>query len=97
MEGIWLHNYVPSWGHLINFLANSLVGTLFLGSVDASSEVADANMLADLLEKKIDKVGNEYIVQLVTDIGSNFKAVGRILMERIPHLFWTPCAAHCLN
>ncbi|KAG2572458.1 hypothetical protein PVAP13_7KG180555 [Panicum virgatum] len=83
--------------HLINFLANSPAGTFFLGSVNASSEVADANMLADLLENQIDKVGKEYVVQLVTDNGANFKAAGRILMERIPHLFWTPCATHCLN
>ncbi|CAO2173441.1 unnamed protein product, partial [Urochloa humidicola] len=83
--------------HLINFLAGSPAGTFFLGSVDASSEIANANMLADLLEQQIEKVGKEYVVQLVTDNGSNFKAAGRILMERIPHLFWTPCAAHCLN
>jgi hypothetical protein len=31
--------------HIINFLANSPAGTIFLGSVDASSEVANANML----------------------------------------------------
>jgi len=83
--------------YLINFLANSPVGTFFLGSVDASSEVADKDMLADLLERQIDKIGREYGVQVVTDNGSNFKAAGRILMDRIPHLFWTPCAAHCLN
>ncbi|CAD6269503.1 unnamed protein product [Miscanthus lutarioriparius] len=83
--------------HLINFLANSPVETFFLGLVDASSEVADKDMLADLLEKQIDKIRMEYVVQVVTDNGSNFKAAGRILMDRIPHLFWTPCAAHCLN
>ncbi|CAD6238129.1 unnamed protein product [Miscanthus lutarioriparius] len=83
--------------HLINFLANSLAGTFFLGSVDASSEIANANMLAGLLEKQIDKVGKEHVVQIVTNNGANFKAVGRLLMERIPHLFWTPCAAHCLD
>ncbi|XP_066318527.1 uncharacterized protein [Miscanthus floridulus] len=83
--------------HLINFLANSPAGTFFLGSVDASSEIANANMLADLLEKQIDKVGKEHVVQIVTDNGANFKAAGRLLMERIPHLFWTPCAAHCLD
>jgi hypothetical protein len=54
-------------------------------------------MLADLLEKQIEKVGKEYVVQIVTDNGSNYKAAGRILMERIPTLFWTPCAAHCLD
>ncbi|KAG2634133.1 hypothetical protein PVAP13_2NG252703 [Panicum virgatum] len=83
--------------HIINFLANSPAGTFFLGSVDASSEVASMDLLADLLEKQIDNIGREYVVQLVTDNGSNFKAAGRILMERIPHLFWTPCDAHCLN
>ncbi|CAD6225607.1 unnamed protein product [Miscanthus lutarioriparius] len=54
-------------------------------------------MLADLLEKQIDKVGKEHVVHIVTDNGANFKAAGRLLMERIPHLFWTPCAAHCLD
>ncbi|XP_066391968.1 uncharacterized protein [Miscanthus floridulus] len=83
--------------HLINFLANSPAGTFFLGSVDASSEIANANILADLLEKQIDKVGKEHVVQIVTDNGANFKAAGRLLMERIPHLFWTPCPAHCLD
>lgn len=83
--------------HLINFLANSPAGTYFLGSVDASTEIANANMLADLLEKQIIKVGKEHVVQMITDNGANFKAAGRILMDRIPHLFWTPCAAYCLD
>lgn len=83
--------------HLINFLANSPAGTYFLCSIDASSETANANMLADLLEKQIDKIGRENVVQVVTDNGANFKAAGGLLMERIPHLFWTPCAAHCLD
>jgi hypothetical protein len=34
--------------HLINFLVNSPEGTYFLESVDASSEVHSATMLADL-------------------------------------------------
>ena len=34
---------------------------------------------------------------MVTDNGANFKAAGRLLMERIHTLFWTPCAAHCLD
>jgi len=33
----------------------------------------------------------------VTDNGTNYKAAGKILMHRIPTLFWSPCAAHCLN
>jgi hypothetical protein len=30
--------------------------------VDATSEMADAQMLADLLEKQVDKIGKEYVV-----------------------------------
>jgi hypothetical protein len=83
--------------HLINFLANSPADTFFPGSIDASSEVADGRMLADLIEKQIEKIGKEYVVQVVTDNGANFKAAGRILTERIPTLFWTRCVAHCLD
>jgi hypothetical protein len=54
-------------------------------------------MAADLLEKQIDKVDKEYVVHVVTDNRANFKSAGRILMERVPTLFWTPCVAHCLD
>ncbi|KAL5658095.1 hypothetical protein ACJX0J_031258, partial [Zea mays] len=52
---IMLENMVAQFiqRHLINFLANSLAGTYFLGSVDASSEVENANMLADLWGKNM--------------------------------------------
>ena len=82
---------------LINFLVNNLEGTYFLESVDASSEVHSANKLADLLEKKIEEIGKDKVVQVVTDNGANFKAAGKLLMERIPTIFWSPCAAHCLD
>jgi hypothetical protein len=83
--------------HLINFLVNSPASTFFLESVNASSETADAQMLAALLEKRIDAIGRDKVVQIVTDNGANFKAAGRFLERKIPHLFWTPCAAHCLD
>ncbi|KAM0881724.1 hypothetical protein ACQ4PT_032771 [Festuca glaucescens] len=83
--------------HLINFLVNSPEGTYFLESVDASSECQDARMIADLLEKRIEDVGKENVVQVVTDNGANYKAAGKLLMERIPTLYWSPCACHCLD
>ncbi|KAM0872287.1 hypothetical protein ACQ4PT_038817 [Festuca glaucescens] len=83
--------------HLINFLVNSPAGTYFLESVDASIECQDARMIADFLEKRIEDVGKENVVQVVTDNGANYKAAGKILMERIPTLYWSPCACHCLD
>ncbi|XP_019166878.1 PREDICTED: uncharacterized protein LOC109162646 [Ipomoea nil] len=54
-------------------------------------------MLAGLLEQKVEEVGKENVVQIVTDNGANYKAGGKLLEERIRTLFWTPCAAHCLD
>jgi hypothetical protein len=62
--------------HLINFLVNSPEGTYFLESVDASSQVHSATMLADLLQEKIEDIEKDNVVQVVTDNGANYKAVG---------------------
>jgi hypothetical protein len=83
--------------HLINFLVNSPEGTFFLELVDASSESHDALMLAELLDKRIEQIGRDKVIQVVTDNGANYKAAGRILVQNTPTLFWTPCAAHCLD
>lgn len=83
--------------HLINFLVNSPEGTFFLGSVNGSSEIHDAPYLAELLGQKVEEIGVENVVQICTDNGSNYKAAGRMLMEKYPKLYWTPCAAHCLD
>ncbi|KAL6512937.1 hypothetical protein OROHE_019727 [Orobanche hederae] len=82
---------------LINFLANSPEGTFFLGSVNASSESHDGQMLANLLESKIKEIGEKNIVQVVKDNGANYMLAGQILEIRMPTLFWTPCAAHCVD
>lgn len=34
---------------------------------------------------------------MVTDNGANYKAAGKLLERRFPGLWWTPCAAHCIN
>jgi len=73
--------------HLINFLVNSPEGTYFLESIDASGEVHDAYLLADLLEERIEQIGKDKVVQVVTDNGSNYKAAVKLLMERILMLF----------
>lgn len=83
--------------HLVNFLVNSLAGTFFLESIDILHLAADAQLIANLLEKQIDIIRRNYVVRIVSDNGSNYKAAGRLLMERIPTLYWTPCAAHCLD
>jgi hypothetical protein len=79
---------------LINFFVNSPARTYFLEFVDASIEAHDATMLADLLERRIVQITKENVVQVVMDNSANYKAADKLLMQRIPTLFWTPYAAN---
>ena len=49
------------------------------------------------MDKVVDEVGEENIVQVVTDNRASFKATGYMLMEKRKQLFWSPCAAHCID
>jgi flavoprotein len=57
----------------------------------------NVNYISGLMSEVIDEVGASRVVQMVSDNGANFKAAGRIIMEKYNHIFWTPCAAHCID
>ncbi|XP_077248253.1 uncharacterized protein LOC143887897 [Tasmannia lanceolata] len=82
---------------LINFLAYCPRGTVFLKCIDASSEQKNAKYLFKLFDKVVEEVGEKYVVQFVTDNAANYKAAGRLLMEKRKNLFWASCAAHCID
>ncbi|XP_043723450.1 uncharacterized protein LOC122670575 [Telopea speciosissima] len=83
--------------HLINFLVNCPKGTYFMGSIDASNQVQDANMLFQLLDSKIEEIGADNVVQIVTDNVANYVTAGKLLLQKRSRLYWTPCAARCLD
>uniref|UniRef100_A0A6J0PE92 Uncharacterized protein LOC109505405 n=2 Tax=Elaeis guineensis var. tenera TaxID=51953 RepID=A0A6J0PE92_ELAGV len=72
-------------------------GTIFLKSVDASDTSKTADMLYKLFKKIIMSVGFENVVHVVTDNAANYVAARKKLEQDFPTLFWSPCAAHCLN
>ncbi|XP_019431511.1 PREDICTED: uncharacterized protein LOC109338678 [Lupinus angustifolius] len=82
---------------LINFLVYSPKGISFVKSVDASDVVKDARTLCNLFIELVEFVGVTNVVHLVTDNAANYKVVGSMLSEKFPSIFWSPCAAHCLN
>jgi len=49
------------------------------------------------MNKFVDEVGEENIVQVVTDNEESSKAAGYLLMEKRKHLFWSPCTAHYID
>ncbi|XP_057861935.1 uncharacterized protein LOC131070430 [Cryptomeria japonica] len=82
---------------LLNFLVSSTGGTMFLKSIDASAHSKNATYLCEVIEEVIYEVGEENVVEVVTDNAANYVAVGKLLMERHPSIFRSPCAAHCID
>lgn len=82
---------------LINFLVNSSMGTIFLKSIDASHISKTTENVFKMIDDIVDEVGEENVVQVVTDNAANYKAAGEMLMLKRKRLYWTPCAAHCID
>ncbi|XP_050916609.1 uncharacterized protein LOC127131733 [Lathyrus oleraceus] len=84
--------------HIMNFLVYCHKGTVFWKFVDASDvDSRNTDYYFQLLDKVMEEVGEEYVVQVVTDNEVTLKAVGQKLMEKRPHLYLSSCATHCLD
>ncbi|RVW97523.1 hypothetical protein CK203_058479 [Vitis vinifera] len=81
---------------IINFMVYSKGSTIFLKSVDASNNIKDNKYIYGLLKDVIKEVGKKNVVQIVTDNGSAFVKAGKLLMKKY-NLYWTSCAAHCID
>ena len=79
---------------IINFLVNSPKGTVFLKSIDASAISKTAEKVFEMMDDIVEEVGEDNVIQVVTDNATNYKAAGQMLMTKRKKLFWTPCAAH---
>ncbi|PNX78363.1 hypothetical protein L195_g034341 [Trifolium pratense] len=82
---------------LINFMATSTAGPIFLKAIDTTGEFKDRHYIANLILSAIDEVGAQNVVQVITDNAPVCKAAGSIVESMHPHIFWTPCVVHTLN
>ncbi|XP_031285832.1 uncharacterized protein LOC116144531 [Pistacia vera] len=82
---------------LINFLVSSPHGSYFVSSVDATDVVENALNLFKLLDKVVEEVGEENVVQVITDNTPSYKTAGKMLEEKRRNLFWMPCATYCID
>ncbi|XP_039687989.1 uncharacterized protein [Medicago truncatula] len=69
----------------------------FIKSVDASGASKTSEMLFKLFKEVVLYIGPENVVHIVTDNAANYVAAGRLLEKEFPGLYWSPCAAHCIN
>ncbi|XP_059066506.1 uncharacterized protein LOC131857797 [Cryptomeria japonica] len=82
---------------VVNVIAMSTRGAMFLRAVDCEGQVKDGPFIANILFETIEQVGPQNVVQMITDNAKNCRAVGLLVEECYKHIFWTPCAVHSLN
>ncbi|XP_031374103.1 uncharacterized protein LOC116188771 [Punica granatum] len=82
---------------ICNFLVNSPKGTIFLTSNDTSDISKTAVKVFEMIDDIVEQVGEENVVQIVTDNAVNYNAACEMLMEKRNKLFWTSCVAHCID
>ena len=94
MSDGWTDNRERS---ITNFLVNSPKGTIFLKSIDTSDISKNAENLFQLLDSLVQEIGEENVVQVVTDSALAYVSAGEKLMEKRCKIFWNPCVAHCID
>jgi hypothetical protein len=82
---------------VMNLVVHSSHGVLFLDSVDCSGDRKDGKYIFDLVDRYIEEIGEEHVVQVVTDNASVNTTAASLLTAKRPSLFWNGCAAHCLD
>jgi len=57
---------------IVNIVINYPKGLVFVSSIDVSEVIKDANFLFKVLDDIVEEVGEENLVQVVTDNASNY-------------------------
>ncbi|KAK4405419.1 50S ribosomal protein L3-2, mitochondrial [Sesamum angolense] len=81
---------------LINILVSCPRGVYFVCSVDATGVIDDATYLYKLLDRVVEEMGEENVVQVITQNTPSYRAAGKMLEEK-KFCFGTPCAAYCID
>ena len=82
---------------IINFMIYCDRSMIYHSSVDTTNILKTANYIFSLMDKVVKGVGEENVVQVVTDNKTSFKAIGMLLMEKWKPLFWSPYVAYCID
>ncbi|CAI5457456.1 unnamed protein product [Closterium sp. Yama58-4] len=78
-------------------IAQNDTAPVIVDIVDSKTAKKTGDYLATLIQGAITTVGPKHVVQVVMDNASNNKNAASKLSADYPHIFFTNCAAHCLD
>jgi hypothetical protein len=81
----------------MNLVTNCAVGTTFLSSKEMSDVSHTSEVIFELVDKTIEEVGEDEVVQVMMDNASNNTGAKKLLFAKQPNIFWTSCGSHTIN
>jgi len=81
---------------VLNMAVHCSQGVSFLRSTLLPSDRDFESYIFELVDSCIEEVGENNVVQVVTDIHSEMRSA-KMLTDKRPNIFWTPCAADCIG
>ncbi|CAO2814660.1 unnamed protein product [Amaranthus hypochondriacus] len=81
----------------INLFVSSPRGVMFLKSVDINEGDEADNLFVDVLSDAIVEIGPRNVLQIITHLGQASSAFETVILEKFPHIFWSPCTSHSIN
>ncbi|XP_042493873.1 uncharacterized protein LOC122073359 [Macadamia integrifolia] len=87
---------LKKWSFL-NVIAYSPGGALFFRSEECSHARLTGPYILDILDREIQSVGQNLVVQIISDNASNYSSALDMLIGKYRWLFKTRCAAHGVN
>ena len=72
-------------------------GPVFIQAINGSSEFKNKHFIVGVLKGAIKEIGNEKIVQVITNNANVMKAAGALIEGEFLKIFQTPCVVHTLK
>jgi hypothetical protein len=82
---------------VMNLVVHSAYGVCFLDSVDCSAVKKDGRYIFELIDRFVQEIGVQNVVQIVTDNARPNEAAASLLKAKYPFIFWSYCAAHTID
>ncbi|KAH7302126.1 hypothetical protein KP509_23G057700 [Ceratopteris richardii] len=75
---------------IINIMVSCIYGTMFLESIDTSGQIKTSEYIFEILKDAIMDVGPQNVVQVCMNNEANCVRAGCLIVEPLPHIFYTP-------
>ncbi|GJZ32827.1 hAT transposon superfamily protein [Tanacetum coccineum] len=92
-----VHQYCARWIYESGIPFHSIDNDGFKKFGEAIGRYGRGQFIFEYVDKGIEDVGLQNVIQVVTDNAANNMAAAQLLVTKKPNIFWTSCAPHTID